>query len=307
MNFFSFDLLEIYYLIFVRLFEHDFFLLIHQLIFFILNEKENEILEKTKFNVFFFNYFDDWLWHKNWRMQSYELWNWYSLYFYYRAPYRQEVLKFIKKDLEELKIVFNNEKYKNFQKLYLDLFWLYWSFSILKLLWFYLANYLQFAKTRWKHAFKSDYWYFWKWWDLRVDIEIFQKIIDSWKENFSKKLDLLYIIHQNLWIQLWLFPSILLIDLQNEYDKQEWKFQDSWDYEIKWYITKIYYLCLYIFNEYMWDYIFDWKKPTMTYEKCFSKKKEYMWFEKTYKTLTTKIIKDILSNIDKKACKKYLK
>ena len=275
---------------------------------FILNDKENKILEKTKFHDFFLNHFKDNLWHKNWRVQSYELWNWYSLYFYYRSPYRKEVLSVMKKNLDEIKIVFNDKKYEKFQKLFLDTFWLYWSFSILRFMWFYLySDYFLFQKMKWKNFFREDYWYFWNEWDLRVDIKILQKIIDAWKEEFSKKMDLLYLMNKTLWVPISMFPRKYFLEMKNEFDENNWKFEDSKDYKIRWYITQVCYLCTYIFKEFLDDYIFEWKKAMMLTYVSFYKKKEYDDCKKTYEKFSIKDVKNLLSDIDKKACKKYLK
>lgn len=260
----------------------------------ILSDKEKETFFETRLVKFF---------SETLKTCKFELWSWYSLYFFCYEEDKDKIKDLVNNYFEEIQFIFKSKKYKKFKNLILDIFWLYWSYNSIKMISMYLESWcFSFWKLTSKYNHRCDYW--WRKWNLEIDIKIMKKIIKEWKEKFQEKMDLLYLINKNILFDDFLFSlGTFFYNILPEIkiNKSQKKLKPNIK-EFKWFMTNLIYLCCYITKEYLWDYMFDWKK-------CMIKQYAIWWgkseeeFKEEYNNTTIEKIKNLMLLKDEESSK----
>ena len=271
----------------------------------ILSDEEKEIFFKTRLVKFYRNLYH---WNRHiftatLKTCKFKLWSWYSLYFFCLEEDKNQIQYLIKMYFEEIQFVFNSQKYEKFKNMILDIFWLYWSYTCVKMISMYLewkCFSFEMLTTWWNHC--CDYWS-WKW-NLEIDIQIMKKIVEQWKEKFQEKMDLLYLINKNIFLtdfifsfETFFYKILTEIRTNKRQNKPNIK-------EFKWFMTNLMYLCCYITKEYLCDYIFDWKKRMMKQYVIWWGKSENE-FKKEYNNITIEKIKNLMLLKDEQSTENF--
>ena len=280
----------------------------------ILKKEEVHLFKESKLSHLFFNYYEDSKkWWKTWTYFEYKLNDEYRLFVYWLWWNINEIMK---SNILTLQTVFKDETLKVFQPKLLDIFWLYWSFTILVTLVHYLdKSVFRLQDIFWKWSVKKNVWKYWKW-DVTIDISILETIIKEWKEKFKEKLDLLYLLLSNINKKI----------IQHYYFIQFFDFSEKWiekfninekdiekqelNCEFKTYTIKLHYLCSYIFREFFDDYVHWWSKKLITFytreiSDCLDRVYDWEITNERYKKFDLEYFKKVSLLIDKILYKKF--
>ena len=284
---------------------------------FILNKEEMSLLKDSKLSHIFLNYYNNSKWKKNCIILEYKLNDVYTLIVYCFLFY-EEIDTIIKSNIFTLQTVFRDENLKVFQPKLLDIFWLYWSFTTIQTLFYYLnRKVFKIEDIFWSWSVKKNIWKYWEW-DVTIDISILEKIINEWKEKFKEKLDLLYLLFSNInknTMDLYYF-GLFFYFLEEWIQKFEIKEKDienqDSNWEFKTYTMKMHYLCSYLFKEFFNEYVYWWSKWIISF---FHNKeltdwrimKEYDWEDliEKYKKFDLDYLKKVALIIDQKLYGKF--
>ena len=282
---------------------------------FILKNEEVSLFKESKLSHFFLNYYEDSKWRKSWIFFEYKLNDEYRLFVYLLWSDKNEIHEIMKSNIFTLQSIFRDENLKVFQPKLLDIFWLYWSFTIIVMLFHYLnRSVFYFWDLFWKWSIKKNLWRYWNW-DVTIDISILEKIIKEWKEKFKEKLDLFYLLSSNINKKM----------IQHYYFKLFFEFLDKWiekfninerniekqelDWEFQTYTIKMQYLCSYIFKEFFNDHVYWWSKKLITFytREEDSQDRVFDWKITTekYKNFDLEYLKKVELLIDKQLYKKF--
>ena len=260
----------------------------------ILTDEEKEFFFETRLFNFYRHFWNRYNFVENLKTCKFKLWSWYSLYFFCLEEDKNMIQYLVKNHFEEIQFIFKSQKYEKLKNMILDIFWLYWSYNYVKMIAMYLELwYFSFRKLTSMYNHWCDYWC-WKW-NLEIDIKIMKKIVKEWKEKFQEKMNLLYLINKNILLTDFLFSfSTFFYKILPEIKTNESKKNLETNIkEFKWLMTTIIYLCCYITKEYLWDYIFDWKKRMMKQYTDWGDKSENE-LKESYNNTTIKNIKNLM-------------
>ena len=159
--------------------------------FVVKNNEKEEFLNSKFVHTFVILYFAErWYWRSSYVMkeEQIQLNEEYTLIYFYLPEYEDEFKELTsEKKIHALKTVFQDEKYKQYKEVVLDLFWNYWIYTILKQMLFVF----ELKNVFWTSSYKNkSLWRYWKW-DITIDLKKLQYVIDQWKEEFQRKVDLL--------------------------------------------------------------------------------------------------------------------
>ena len=285
---------------------------------FILKREEKYLFKDSKLSHIFLNYYKNGKREKSCRVLEYELNDEYTLVVYCMWLYKHKINTIIKSNISTLQAVFRDETLKVFQQKIVDIFWLYWSFTIIQMLLHYFDyDVFYIWWLFWTWSVKKNLWKLWEW-DVTIDISILEKIIKDWKEKFQEKLDLLYLLLSNInkkYMKSYYF--YLFFDFLEEWiEKFKIKDKDIENQDInsefKTYTMKIHYLCSYLFREFFDDHVYWWSKKLISfykYEQWENSKSTcvYDWknFVEKYLEFDLEYLKKVALICDQKLYKKF--
>lgn len=159
--------------------------------FVIKNDEKEEFLNSKFVNTFVILFFAErWYWRSSYVMKEEQILlnEEYTLIYFYLPEYEDEFKELTsEKKIHALKTVFQDEKYKQYKETVLDLFWNYWIYTIMKQMLFMF----ELKNVFWTSSYKNtSLWRYWKW-DITIDLKKLQYVLDQWKDEFQRKVDLL--------------------------------------------------------------------------------------------------------------------
>ena len=280
---------------------------------FILKREEKYLFKESKLSHIFLNYYKNGKREKSCRVLEYELNDEYTLVVYCLWLYKHKINKIIQSNISTLQAVFKDNTLKIFQQKLVDIFWLYWSLTIIQILLHYFDHDVFYIWWLfWTWSVKKNLWKLWEW-DVTIDISILETIIKEWKEKFQEKLDLLYLLLSNInkkTMKTYYFDHFFnFIEEWIEKFKIKEKDIENQDInsEFKTYTMKIHYLCSYLFKEFFNDHVYWWSKKLISFYKYEQSKCVYDWknFTEQYLEFNLDHLKKVALLIDQKLYKKY--
>lgn len=159
--------------------------------FVIKNDEKEEFLNSKFVKTFvIFQFAERWYWRWSFEMKERQipLNDEYTLIYFYLFDYKDNFEDFTsEKKIQALKMVFQNKDYKQYQDTFLDLFWNYWIYTIMKQILFLF----ELKNVFWRSSFHhKSLWRYLKW-DITIDLKKLQYVLDQWKEEFHRKLEIL--------------------------------------------------------------------------------------------------------------------
>ena len=280
---------------------------------FILKKEEKYFFKESKLSHIFLNYYKNGKREKSCRVLEYELNDEYTLVVYCLWLYKHKINKIIQSNISTLQSVFRDKTLWVFQQKLVDIFWLYWSFTIIQMLLHYFDHDVFYIWWLfWTWSVKKNLWKLWEW-DVTIDISILEKIIQEWKERFQEKLDLLYLLLSNInkkTMKSYYFDHFFNF-LEEWIEKFKIKEKDIENQDInsefKTYTMKMHYLCSYLFKEFFNDHVYWWSKKLISFYKYEKSTCVYDWknYTEQYLEFNLDHLKKVALLIDQKLYKKY--